>query len=284
MSLQKTKLKRFRNRDLTEIAELLDKIGTEVDQPSYVENDPVCFMHAFGEKHDQEIAGFFAAIMAWGRRDIVINKVGELLKIMNYRPYDFIRSLRSDSSSLFQTFKHRTFKPSDVFWICQGLHQIYGEYDDFESFWKSVYYQSISERRLLISVFHDRFFEGIPEAPIRSRKHIANNAKGSSCKRIYLFLKWCLRRNSHVDLGIWDFLPLSELMIPLDVHVGRQARALGLLTRWQHDWRSVVQLTQHLKLLDAQDPAKYDFSLFGLGVMDFEIPDHLIRNPKALKI
>ncbi len=121
-----------------------------------------------------------------------------------------------------------------------------------------------------MGVFHEQFFARIPEAPHRVRKHLSNNENGGSCKRLYLFLRWTMRRGSCVDMPLMAFMPLSELYIPLDVHVGRYARKYGLLTRMHDDWRSVVELTEKLKEFDPDDPAKYDYALFGLGIIPEE--------------
>ncbi|MFV1883527.1 MAG: TIGR02757 family protein [Balneola sp.] len=243
----------------------LDSLVQKIEAPEYIHSDPIQFMHAFESKTDQEIAGFFAAIMAWGRRDIVIAKVDDLLKRMNYKPTEFVQNFSESDVPDLETFKHRTFKPIDIYWLVKGLKTILKEFGDFEGFWSSCYRQANKENRELIAVFHERFFELHPETPQRTRKHISNPEKNSSAKRLYMYLRWCIRK-SEVDLGIWGFMSTAELKIPLDVHVARQARRLGLLSRTQNDWKAVQELTEKLQLLDPDDPAKYDFALFGLGV------------------
>ncbi len=243
----------------------LDSLVRKIEVPEYIDSDPIQFMHAFESKTDQEIAGFFAAIMAWGRRDIVIAKVDDLLKRMNYHPTEFVQNFSESNVPELETFKHRTFKPIDIYWLVKGLQTILKEFEDFEGFWSSCYKQAKRENRELIAVFHQRFFELHPETPQRTRKHISNPEKNSSAKRLYMYLRWCIRR-SEVDLGIWSFMTPAELKIPLDVHVARQARRLGLLSRKQNDWKAVLELTEKLRVLDPDDPAKYDFALFGLGV------------------
>jgi len=243
----------------------LDTLVKKYDQPGFIQDDPIQFMHAFEDKVDQEIAGFFAAIMAWGRRDIVINKVDNLLKRMDYKPSEFVLNFRETEVSKFDTFKHRTFKPIDIYWLIKILQSILKKFQDFESFWEACYQKSEKESRELIAIFHEEFFAQQSESAQRTRKHISNPEKNSTCKRLYMYLRWCLRPGP-VDLGIWRFMPISELKIPVDVHVARQARKIGLLKRKQNDWKAVLELTDQLKKLDTQDPAKYDFALFGLGV------------------
>lgn len=234
-------------------------------------------MYAFEEKTDQELAGFFAAIMAWGRRNIVIAKVDDLLKRMDYSPAEFIRDFSESDADRFDNFKHRTFKPIDIYWLLKILQSILKQFGNFEQFWADCYKQAKLENRELIAVFHQRFFELQPETPQRTRKHISNPEKNSSAKRLYMYLRWCIRK-SEVDLGIWNFMSPSELKIPLDVHVARQARKLGLLSRKQNDWKAVLELTKKLKVFDPNDPAKYDFALFGLGVYPELMDEEFVVN------
>lgn len=272
------KLKKRPKNEILRLKPYLDEWFTKVEQPDYVDEDPVLFMHAFGDKEDQAIAGFFAAIMAWGRRDIVIRKVRDLLDRMDNRPADFIGNFTEADATRFGGFKHRTFKPVDIYWLVRILQTILQTHGSFEAFWSFCYQKAQVTERQLIAVFHEEFFALHPETPKRSRKHVSNSEKNSSCKRLYLYLRWVIRKNSVVDLGIMDFMPPSELVIPLDVHVARQARILGLLSRRYNDWKAVEELTANLRLLDPSDPAKYDYALFGLGVADQPIPDEYVVN------
>ncbi|HKJ46085.1 MAG TPA: TIGR02757 family protein [Balneolales bacterium] len=272
--------KTISDKKLIELKPYLDELVWNVEQPEYIEHDPVSFMHAFNNKKDQELAGFFAAIMAWGRRDIVLAKVEDLLQRMNNKPGEFIGNFSESDFTYIKGFKHRTFKDSDIYWIIRILSAIIQENGSFENFWESCYQLANNEHRELMGVFHEKFFSFYPETPHRVRKHIATTDKNSSCKRLYLYLRWSLRKNSIVDPGIMDFMPVSELKIPLDVHVARYARKLGLLSRRQNNWKAVLELTRRLQQLDPDDPAKYDYALFGLGILDFTIPTQFIINPK----
>lgn len=253
----------------------------KVEVPEYIDEDPVQFMHAFQRKQDREIAGFFAGIMAWGRRDIVVAKVDDLLRRMDYRPYDFIRSFDESSAAVLEGFKHRTFKPVDMYWFSRTLKEIMDHWETFEDFWAECYEQALKEGRDVVAVFNERFFSFYPEMPRRCHKHIANPERNSSTKRLYMYLRWCIRKNSPVDPGIMSFMPPSELKIPLDVHVARQARRLGLLSRRQNDWKAVIELNDKMKLLDPEDPAKYDYALFGIGVLKKDMPADWIYNSKV---
>ncbi len=274
------KLKSLSREKTLKLKPFLDEWVRRIEQPEYVEKDPVLFMHAFSDKEDQALAGFFAAIMAWGRRDIIIRKVQDLLDRMDNRPAEFIGNFAESDAHRFDGFKHRTFKPSDIYWLVKILSTILRRHHSFEEFWRYCYQKARTTGRELIAVFHEEFFALQPETPRRSRKHISNSEKHSSCKRLYLYLRWAVRKNSPVDLGIMDFMPPSELILPLDVHVARQARALGLLTRHYNDWKAALEITRQARLLDPEDPAKYDYALFGLGVSDYQIPeDYIINDP-----
>ncbi len=266
------------NARLIKLGPFLDQLVGRVEQPGYIDHDPVRFMYDYTDKTDRELAGFFAAIMAWGRREIVLAKTDDLLRRMNYQPAAFIREFREDEAPVFEDFKHRTFKPADIYWLIRILQSILKEQSSFEGFWRSCYHQSKQEERPLMAVFHERFFSFHPEMPGRVRKHVSDAGKNSSCKRLYMYLRWNLRKNSPVDPGLMDFMPASELMIPLDVHVAKYARILGLLSRRQNDWKAVTELTARLRILDPADPARYDFALFGLGAFNLPLPDKFVVN------
>ncbi len=264
---------------LRKLKPFLNEAVTRIEKPQYIERDPVCFIHAFDLKEDRALAGFFAALMAWGRRDVIINKTQELLERMNYKPSKFIRNFSEKDRSCFNGFKHRTFKPVDIYWLVKSLQKVLLEFENFESFWSYCYKKAKEDDKNLLSVFHHRFFRFYPQIPKRTYKHISNPAKNSACKRLCLYLKWMIRKNSPVDAGIMNFMPPSELFVPLDVHAARQARILGLLTRKQNDWKAADQLTQKLRILAPDDPSKYDYALFGIGVNGRTIPDKFIINP-----
>ncbi|MDX1636587.1 MAG: TIGR02757 family protein [Balneolaceae bacterium] len=260
----------------------LDQWVERMERPSYIEDDPVLFMHAFDDKLDRELAGFFAALMAWGRRDIVINKVTDLLERMDHRPAEFIGNFTERDRGRFDGFKHRTFKPVDVYWLTMILHNILQEFGEFEPFWADCRRQADARDRNLMAVFHERFFGMCPAAAERTRKHISNPEKNSSCKRLYLYLRWTIRQGSVVDPGTMSFMPPSGLMVPLDVHVARQARELGILERTYNDWKATRELTRKMRLLDPADPAKYDYALFGIGVTDAALEEERVLNPEFL--
>jgi uncharacterized protein (TIGR02757 family) len=272
-------LKACSSNQLYRLKPYLDEWVNRIEKPSFIEDDPVRFMHIFNKKQDQAAAGLFAALMAWGRREIVLSKVTDLLGRMDNQPADFIHHFSEQQTECFAGFKHRTFKPADIIGLTKCLQEIFLQYGSLEDFWSHCYQVSQQTRRELIAVFHQEFFEMSDEIPARTRKHIANPEKGSSCKRLYMYLRWVIRNGSSVDPGIMNFMEPSELIIPLDVHCARQARRLGLLTRRYNDWKAAVELTRKMRLLDPGDPAKYDFALFGIGAERAQIPVEFVINP-----
>lgn len=271
----------FRKRSLKALMELkpyLDQINAEVEVHEYIPYDPVQFLHAFENKKDIEIAGFFAAIMAWGRRDIVISKVDELLSRFDYQPHEFIMGYEPSDYSSLNGFKHRTFKPIDIHGLISGLKIIYSQFDDFETFFTYSYNIAAKENRHFLAVFRENFFKLSTDSAVRTKKHISDPEKGSTCKRLYMYLRWMIRKNSPVDLGVWNFISPADLQVPFDVHVARQSRRYGLITRKTNDLKTVNELTNTLKLMNPDDPAVYDYSLFGLGALDYTLPRRFILN------
>ncbi len=270
------------DEELHRLKLFLDPVIDEVEVPEYIASDPVMFMHRYDDIEDRNLAGFISALLAWGRRDVVIAKIVDLFARFETGPADFIGNLTTRDELCLAGFRHRTFTADDIRWILRALHRILQQFGSFESFWSDCHRlasKAKPETRPLLSVFYERFFEQIPEAPKRVGKHIASPGKHSSCKRLYLYLRWTIRTNSCVDPGTMGFMPPSDLMIPLDVHVARFSRMFGLLTRPVNDWKSVCQLTETLRKMDPVDPVRYDYALFGLGVKRIEIPEIFVLNP-----
>jgi len=279
MSNQVDSINYIDRSQLDQLKPYLDQLTEQVETEEYIATDPVQFIHAFDEKEDKLIAGFFAAIMAWGRRDIVIRKVEDFLSRLDFQPRSSILSYSATDRDILRGFKHRTFKPVDMHWMMIIIQRIITRYGSFEQFWEFCYDESNGDNKQFMSNIHTYFFDMAPEAAQRTRKHISRADKKSACKRLWLFLKWTTRPNSPVDQPLMDFLPTSKLMIPLDVHVARHSRALGLLQRKSNDWKAVVNLTRILRYLDPKDPVKYDYALFGLSSNPDFIPNYFVSNP-----
>jgi uncharacterized protein (TIGR02757 family) len=252
----------------SQLREFLDHKVGEYNRPGFIESDPVSIPHSFTKKEDIEIAGFFAATIAWGQRPVIIRNARRWMELMDMAPYDFVAGASAKELKRIDGFVHRTFNSTDAKFFILALRNMYKKQGGMEQ----VFANGISRGDrgdVKSAILHFRkLFLSVPHEP-RSEKHIANPASGSNAKRINMFLRWMVRRDKcGVDFGIWKSISPSLLCCPLDVHVGNTARALGLLTRKQDNWKAVEELTENLRQLDPDDPVKYDFALFGLGVFE----------------
>jgi uncharacterized protein (TIGR02757 family) len=245
---------------------LLDKKVAEFNTIDFIEHDPISIPHLFTAKEDIEIMGFFAAIFAWGQRKTIINKCKELIELFDNAPHDFIINHSAKDLKQLSNFKHRTFNEVDLNYFISFLQQHYNNHESLETafFPKN---KKLNVKEGLIH-FHEYFFS-LENLQHRTRKHVASPLQKSTCKRLNMFLRWMVRHDkASVDFGVWKSVKPAQLYCPLDLHVDRIARSLNLIQRKQNDWQTVEELTNNLKLLDANDPVKYDFALFGLGVME----------------
>ncbi len=249
-----------------ELKEFLDEKYDLYNRPEFIETDPIQIPHQFTRKEDIEIAGFLASTIAWGNRKMIIRNAKKMMSVMQNEPYNFLLNAKISEIKKIATIGHRTFKPIDFQYFLISLRNIYRKYGGLEKVFSEGYNKNNNVFEA-ISYFRKIFFE-LPHEK-RTEKHIANTEKKSAAKRINMFLMWMVRKDSRgVHFGIWDKIPVSELMMPLDVHSGNTARALGLLNRKQNDKKAVEELTNSLKIFDRNDPVKYDFALFGLGVFE----------------
>lgn len=240
----------------------------QYNQTSFIKDDPICVPHRFTKQQDIEIAAFFASIFAWGNRTTIINKTNELLRLMDDAPHDFIVNHQPQQLKQLLVFKHRTFNPTDLLYFINFLQQHYQQNLSLETaFTKCLLPTDETIEQGLIG-FHQYFFS-LEDYPSRTKKHIATPYKKSSCKRLNMFLRWMVRTdNTGVDFGIWKTIKPAQLICPIDLHVARVAKRFNLLDRKLIDWQAALELTAYLRTLDPNDPVKYDFALFGLGVME----------------
>lgn len=244
----------------------LDRKVEEYNQPGFIRHDPISVPHLFSKKQDIEIAGFFASIFAWGNRTTIIQKSKELMQLMDMAPHQFIQQHAETDLKKLLYFKHRTFNTTDLLYFIAFLKQHYQQYESLEAAFLKA--QEITTTEQHLSGFYHYFFS-LDDAPPRTRKHIATPERKSTCKRLNMFLRWMVRADDKgVDFGIWKSISASQLICPVDVHVARVAKRFNLLPRKQVDWQAAVELTERLRKLDPADPVKYDFALFGLGVME----------------
>jgi uncharacterized protein (TIGR02757 family) len=248
-----------------ELKEFLDEKVILYNNPKFIESDPVQIPHLFSLKEDVEIAGFLSATIAWGNRKMIIQNSHKMMNLMGNSPFDFVMSHNENQLEKLESFVHRTFNGGDFAIFIKGLQHIYKNHSGLESVFSTEYetdnlQQNISDfKRLFFEINHQN----------RTQKHISDPLNNSAAKRINMFLRWMVRQDTNgVDLGIWKTISPSKLSCPLDVHSGNVARKLGLLTRKQNDGKALTELDLSLRKLDKNDPVKYDFALFGLGVFE----------------
>ncbi len=253
--------------DAGNLIEFLNKKVDQYNQPFFIQDDPISIPHLFTKKKDIEIAGFFAAIFSWGNRTTIVKKTKELMQRMGMSPYEFCLTYDLADLRKVKGFQHRTFNDDDLFYFIEFLHHHYQNSDTLEtafSKWMSSEDENIEKA---LNGFKKYFFS--LEHLKRTEKHISSPLQKSTCKRINMFLRWMVRLdNNGVDFGIWKKITPAQLICPVDVHVARVARRLGLLKRKQTDWLAAIELTKNLRNLDNNDPGKYDFALFGLGALE----------------
>ena len=244
------------------LIKLLDAKVELYNQPSFIKDDPISIPHLFTKKQDIEIAGFFAAVFAWGNRTTIINKSKELMQLMDNAPHDFCLNHSPKELKRLTTFKHRTFNTTDLLYFIEFFNHHYSKHKSLET----AFIRHGNTIEEMLTGFHHYFFS-LEYIPTRTKKHIATPERKSSCKRLNMFLRWMVRKDDKgVDFGIWKNISPSQLICPLDLHVVRVAKRLNLLQRQQTDWLAAIELTEFLRTLDSKDPVKYDFALFGMGI------------------
>ena len=247
----------------SDLKKFLDLKYQEYNSINFIKDDPVQIPHLFEKKEDIEISGFLTSIISWGNRKSIIKSAKKMMNQIDYSPHDFVLNSTNNEIKKLQ-FVHRTFNSIDFQFFIKTLKNIYTNHLGLENVFliekeNDFIFENISSfRNIFFSIKHEK----------RTEKHISNPLKGSSCKRINMFLRWMIRNDKNVDFGIWKKISKSKLSCPLDVHTGRVARKLGLIQRKQNDIKSLIELDKNLRILDKKDPVKYDFSLFGLGMYE----------------
>lgn len=250
---------------MVEIKDFLEEKVVQYNTLDFIDSDPVQIPHRFSIKEDVEISGFLAATIAWGNRKMIINNANKMMQLMGNSPYDFVMNFSENDLDDLDGFVHRTFNSDDLKFFIKSLRNIYQHHGGLEEVFAKN--KTSDSMQTSISNFKQTFFE-VEHLP-RTTKHISDPLNNSAAKRINMFLRWMIRDDKQgVDLGIWKSIPTSILSCPLDVHSGNVARKLGILTRKQNDAKALKELDTKLREMDANDPVKYDFALFGLGVFE----------------
>ncbi len=248
-----------------ELQSFLDEKVELYNNPNFIESDPIQIPHSYSLKEDIEISGFLTSTIAWGNRKMIINNAKRMMELMGNSPYDFVMNHKDYDLEKLESFVHRTFNSADFATFLKGLKHIYNHHGGLETVFAKN--QQADSMQKSISEFKQLFFE--VEHQNRTQKHVSDPLNNSAAKRINMFLRWMVRQdNKGVDFGIWKTISMAALSCPLDIHSGNVARKLELLTRKQNDAKALFELDSSLRLLDANDPVKYDFALFGLGVFE----------------
>jgi uncharacterized protein (TIGR02757 family) len=246
-----------------ELKQFLDEKYLQYNTLSFIETDPIQVPHSFSKTEDIEISAFLTATIAWGKRSIIINNAKKLMGLMDECPYDYVMNSDKHDLTSLNLFKHRTFNPTDLVFFIKSLRNIYKNHGGL----KTIFEANSQDVKKAISDFRKIFFSIV--YPARTLKHISDVDKDSAAKRLNLFLMWMVRSDRvGVHFGLWKKIKPSLLKLPLDVHTANVGRKIGLLTRKQNDWNAVEEITSRLRHFDSNDPVKYDFALFGLGVFE----------------
>jgi uncharacterized protein (TIGR02757 family) len=248
-----------------QLFDLLESYYQKYNSKDFIEHDPISIPHRFSKLQDIEIAGFFAATFAWGLRKTIINKSLELMNLVDFAPYDFIKNHKESELKSLLNFKHRTFNSTDLLYFMHFFKEYYATHSSLEELFIPGDGEATHVKGGIENFY--RHFISSPFFPSRTSKHVASPSKKSACKRINMFLRWMVRKDDKgVDFGLWEKIKPHQLICPCDVHVDKVVRKLQLVTRKQVDWQMAVELTENLKKLDPTDPVKYDFALFGMGM------------------
>ncbi|WP_034892372.1 TIGR02757 family protein [Gillisia sp. Hel_I_29] len=249
----------------SELKSFLDYKVEQYNSPEFIVTDPIQIPHKFSKKEDIEIAGYLTATISWGNRKSILTNANSLLERMDFDPYNFVLNHTKEDLNNLDNFVHRTFNSLDLQYFILSLQNIYKNHGGLETVFSN--HAEKNSLQKAIHEFKNIFFE-LQHMP-RTQKHVSDPLKNSAAKRINMFLRWMVRKDSKgVDFGIWEKVQPNQLSCPLDVHSGNTARKLGLLKRKQNDAKALLELDLSLRKLDALDPVKYDFALFGLGVFE----------------
>lgn len=249
-----------------EMCDLLESLHDRYNTPDFIEADPISVPHSFQSTTDREIAGFMAATIAWGNRRAIVQSSHRMMRYMDFAPADFVANASERDISTLQSFVHRTFNGEDFQTFVRSLRHIIKGWGSIGGYFESRYAET-SDMRKVLAMFRRDFFD--VEHDRHAEKHLSNIERGAACKRLCMYLRWFVRRDERgVDFGLWQKIPMSALYMPLDIHTGRMGRNLGLLSRKQDDWRAVEELTSTLRSFSAEDPVRYDYALFGLGISE----------------
>lgn len=260
-------MERYSNLSREELRDLLESLHDRYNRPEFIENDPISVPHSFSSRDDREVAGLFASTIAWGNRKAIVKSAHRMMQYMDYAPADFVRNASERELSMLESYVHRTFNGHDFIDFVLGARGMCERFGGIGNFVEERY-EATGSMAQVLSEFRREFFTCDHDP--HCEKHLSSIDKGAACKRLNMYFRWFVRHDERgVDFGEWRRVPMSALYLPLDVHTGNMGRALGLLRRRQSDWKATVEITESLREFDANDPVRFDFSLFGAGIDGF---------------
>ncbi len=236
----------------------IDKLVEKYEVSEFIKDDPIQFPHRYKAKKDIELAGFISSLVAYGSRKQFIQKLNLLFDIAQNEPLNFIQNFEPE---IIGDFNYRFGKPEDFISIFLTLKRLYNSSEGLEELFEYGYKQE-KMFETVVDYFYSTATDKVKQGFYQM---IPNPRNGGAMKRMCMYLRWMVRKGP-VDLGVWNFITPAQLYIPLDVHVARVSRQMGLLCRKANDFKSVIELTDNLKKLCEDDPVKYDFAMFGFGV------------------
>lgn len=249
--------------DKNELKELLDTEAVRINSVEFIDSDPVQFPRRYEDLRDIEISALLSATIAWGNRKMICRDCGKMLAMLENRPYDFMMARAYED--LPEANIHRTFFVKDLRYYLTGLRGIYERYGTLQEFAHAKKIaKSPTPAWSLVEAMNQELASANPGGNIS--RCLPQNLNATALKRINMALRWLVRNDGIVDLGVWEVLKPSQLFIPLDVHVVDTARQLGILTRRSPDKKAVMEIMGHLCEFNPSDPVLYDFALFGIGM------------------
>lgn len=247
-----------------DIAELLISEAERINNPAFIAEDPVQFPRRFSQLQDIELTAFLSAIIAWGRRSMICRDAEKMLSLMDHSPYAYVM----DEGYLDLDPRlniHRTFFAEHLQYFLKGMRRIYKDYGSLDAFAKEMRVGDSEAPSWKLVEEMEKIMRMVNEGKDCSQC-LPVNLKTTALKRINMALRWLVRDDGIVDMGVWSSIPKSKLYIPLDVHVGNTARNLGILDRKANDRKSVELITESLRSLRSDDPCIFDYALFGIGI------------------
>ncbi|HZX94600.1 MAG TPA: TIGR02757 family protein [Myxococcales bacterium] len=251
----------------------LDRLLDSTDAPERMRGDPVELPHRYSDPQDVEVAALLSAALAYGRVDLFKPRLTRLLDALGPSPAAVARdSTPVELLRRARGFEYRMTGPRDVACLLYGAGAVLRAHGSLGACFTG-HYRRLGDLRAALGAFVDELcapdFTPIAgaRAPTRRLKHLLPHpGRGSACKRLNLFLRWMIRGPDGVDFGLWRDVPAAALVVPLDTHVHRIGRFIGLTRRKDLSWKTAEDVTRRLRSLDAGDPVRYDFALSHLGI------------------